>query len=173
MGGQIFLVYLVCFGPKLLKAFWNINELKKYFWSQICHKIFNILGQILTSSSLNYAFLVKFCRDGRFRTFWTFSPNILHPKCSNEGWGGGVKGYLNNVKKTTLLADEAFPNMSPQMVINSVAHQIWWQICHYIWWQIQWVTKFGKKFVTKFITKYPGAPLCKMCLLEQIYDENC
>ena len=51
-------------------------------------------------------YFVEFCRDRRLRTFESRSKKLQHT-CSKRG--GGVKGCLNNVKKTALLVDVGFP----------------------------------------------------------------
>ena len=48
------------------------------------------------------------CRDRRLRIFLKIPSEKFTTQCSNE-WGGGVKGFLNNVKKTALFLHGGFP----------------------------------------------------------------
>ena len=89
-GGQTHVQKLCCKFGMFWRLFYNINEHKKYFWGQICRKIFNILWQMfLTDQILSWR---------AFLHFLDIFPEKRQRKCSNGGWRR-VKAYMNNVKK--------------------------------------------------------------------------
>ena len=53
-------------------------------------------------------YFVEFCRDRRLRTFLKVGQKNLQHTCSKRG---RVKGRLNNVKKTSQLANVGFPKL--------------------------------------------------------------